>query len=42
MRRIRVLLYKMGLRPKPGSIFYSPSLALQMAYEEANRRRLQK
>lgn len=33
--RIRTLIYKVGLRPKPGSIFFSPSRAFYIAVDEA-------
>jgi hypothetical protein len=38
MRLIRKLIYRWGFRPKPGSIFFSPSLALLYAHAEAWRR----
>lgn len=31
---IRRLVYKMGFRPKPGTILFSPSRALILAFEE--------
>jgi len=43
MRTIRKIVYKLGFRPKPGSIFFSPSLAYgfiqplyKKMYKEAN------
>ena len=33
--KIRSLVYKMGFRPKPGTVLFSPSLALQLSFEEA-------
>lgn len=35
MRKIRQLVYKLGVRPKPESIFYSPSLAFHLIMKEA-------
>lgn len=35
MRPIRSLLYRLGFRPKPGSIFYSPSISLRLSAQEA-------
>jgi hypothetical protein len=32
---IRRFIYKIGLRPRPGSIFYSPSRDLELAMEGA-------
>lgn len=32
--KIKRFLYKRGLRPKPGSIFFSPSLAMQYAWKD--------
>ncbi|UQS94763.1 hypothetical protein SEA_ZEINA_67 [Arthrobacter phage Zeina] len=34
MRILKQLLYRMGMRPKPGSIFFSPSLHLQIALKQ--------
>jgi hypothetical protein len=31
---IRTLVYKMGFRPKPGTVLFSPSAALRLAYED--------
>lgn len=36
-RLIRKLVYKMGFRPKPRSIFYSPSLDFQYAHAEMTK-----
>lgn len=36
MRRIRRLIYGFGFRPKPGSVFYSPSMAF-VALMQDNR-----
>ncbi|WGH21100.1 hypothetical protein SEA_CASSIA_27 [Arthrobacter phage Cassia] len=36
MRLIRGIVYRLGLRPRPGSIFYSPSLALIYAIRDAD------
>jgi hypothetical protein len=35
MNLIRAVIYKIGIRPKPGSIFYSPSRALLLAVDKA-------
>lgn len=35
MRRIRRWVYQLGFRPKPGSIFYSPSMDLALKVLEA-------
>lgn len=35
MRWIRRSIYRMGFRPKPGSIFFSPSIAFAEASTEA-------
>lgn len=37
MRRIRGLVYRLGFRPKPGSIFYSPSKDWQLALANFGR-----
>lgn len=31
---LKKLIYRLGARPKAGSIFYSPSLAWQYAYKD--------
>lgn len=36
MRRIRRLIYRLGYRPRPGSIFFSPSLSLIYLMKENN------
>lgn len=36
MMRIRRVLYRMGLRPKRGSIWYSPSLDIIYAFSDAD------
>jgi hypothetical protein len=41
MRHIRRWLYALGVRPRPGSIFYSPSLALLLSAKGANERFIQ-
>ena len=47
MRRIRAIIYRLGFRPKRGSIWHSPTLHLQHAsnnydtdFEEALREEL--
>jgi hypothetical protein len=35
LRYIRRMVYKLGFRPKPGSIFYSPSKDAELAGQEA-------
>ena len=32
---IRRLVYKMGFRPKPGTVLYSPSIHYRLAFEDA-------
>lgn len=34
MRYIRRMVYRAGLRPKPGNPFYSPSLDITYAYKD--------
>lgn len=34
MRLARTLIYRLGFRPRLGSIFYSPSLAWRYVYED--------
>lgn len=34
MRLIRGLIYRLGFRPKPGSVFYSPPIAYLTAPKE--------
>lgn len=36
MMRIKRVLYRVGLRPKRGSIWYSPSLSVIYAYKDAD------
>lgn len=38
MRYIRKLIYRMGFQPKPGSIFYSPSMDIGLKIDAAVRR----
>ncbi len=38
MRRIKKAIYGIGIRPKEGSIFYSPSMAFWYGSQDANRR----
>lgn len=33
--KIRGLVYKLGFRPKPGSVFFSPTRAFEASYKEA-------
>lgn len=40
MRLIRRLVYKMGFRPKPGTIFFSPSIALAIQFREDFKKEL--
>jgi hypothetical protein len=35
VRTIRRLVYRMGFRPKPGSIFFSPSIAYAEVFHKA-------
>lgn len=35
---LRRLVYRLGFRPKPGAILYSPSRALQLFWIEAMKR----
>lgn len=35
VRKIRKLIYRMGFRPKSGSIFCSPSMAVFYTYKDA-------
>lgn len=39
MRKVRGLIYKLGFRPKRGSIFFSPSLNLHYAFRELNKKK---
>lgn len=34
MNRLRRIVYRLGFRPKPGTILYSPSLDLQIAGQQ--------
>lgn len=36
LQRVRKLVYKMGFRPKPGSIFFSPTLGWIYAVMDAD------
>lgn len=38
MRRLRGLLYRLGVRPKLGSIFYSPSASMVYGFRDAIRK----
>lgn len=37
IRWIRTRVYNLGFRPKPGSIFYSPTIALNLSMENVVR-----
>lgn len=32
--RVKARLYRLGFRPRPGSVFYSPSLSLIYAWKD--------
>lgn len=38
MRLIRRWVYQLGFRPKPGSIFFSPSMEIALKVHEAVRK----
>jgi hypothetical protein len=38
LEKIRFSIYRLGFRPKPGSIFYSPSIAFSLELLEAIRK----
>ncbi len=40
--KVRGLIYKVGLRPRQGSIFYSPSLALIFGFRKAFKKAIWK
>lgn len=39
MRKVRGLVYKLGFRPKRGSIFFSPSLAFHYGLRELTKKK---
>lgn len=39
MKRIRKLVYRLGFRPKPGSIFCSPSLTVYYSVKDSLKER---
>jgi len=39
MKKIRRLVYRLGFRPKPGSIFFSPSLSLLISVRDGLKKR---
>jgi hypothetical protein len=38
-RKIQTLIYRLGLRPKRGSIFFSPSLSFHYALKNINKKK---
>jgi len=39
VRKIRKLVYRLGFRPKMGSVFYSPSLAIFYVHKDGMKKR---